>query len=130
VAVETAGDSAAAHHGLPVVHVVLDCTDAERLAPFWASILGFERRWSMGQFVGLEDPGGERVGLILQQVPEPKVAKNRSHMDIGARDLEAEARRVEGLGGRRLVERREGPAHWIVMADPEGNEFCLTEIDG
>jgi len=76
------------------------------------------------------DSDGQRAGLILQQVPEPKVSKNRSQMDLAARDLEVEAARLEELGGRRIVERREGPARRIVMADPEGNEFRLAEVSG
>ncbi|HEU4673799.1 MAG TPA: VOC family protein [Candidatus Limnocylindrales bacterium] len=122
-----AGDGSA---GLPIAHVVLDCADAEALAPFWSAMLGLERRWRMGQFVGLEDPDGRRHGLILQQVPEPKTLKNRMHLDLATPDLEGTAARVEALGGRRIVERREGPAHWIVVADPEDNEFCLAEVAG
>ncbi len=114
--------------GLPVAHLVIDCADAEAVAPFWCAVFGLEQRWRMGQFLGLEDPKGERWGVILQQVPEPKTVKNRVHVDLATPDLEAEAGRVVALGGRRIVERREGPAHWIVVADPEGNEFCLTEV--
>jgi predicted enzyme related to lactoylglutathione lyase len=51
-------------------------------------------------------------------------------MDLAARDLEVEAARLEELGGRRIVERREGPAQRIVIADPEGNEFWLAEVSG
>jgi predicted enzyme related to lactoylglutathione lyase len=107
--------------------VVIDCADAEALAPFWAAALGFERAWALGQFVGIEDPARIAHGVILQQVPEPKQGKNRVHVDLGSPDIEAEARRLEALGATRTVERREGPAHWIVMADPEGNEFCVAE---
>ncbi len=86
----------------------------------------------------IEDPSGEGPRVFFQQVPEDKVAKNRVHLDVRAAPgldgeermaaLEAECERLVGLGGRRL-ERHEpdGPmsAGHIVMADPEGNEFCL-----
>jgi predicted enzyme related to lactoylglutathione lyase len=123
-------DSPTPHPGLPVAHFVLDCADGARLAPFWAAALGFEQAWTLGQFTGLEDPDGKRIGLILQQVPEAKTIKNRAHMDLGAHDLEMEVTRLEGLGATRIIERREGPAHWVVMHDPEGNEFCVTELPG
>lgn len=86
----------------------------------------------------IEDPDGTRARVFFQQVPEGKVAKNRVHLDVRAAPgltgeermaaLEAECERLVGLGARR-VERHEpeppmGAGH-IVMADPEGNEFCL-----
>ncbi|MFH8575334.1 VOC family protein [Streptomyces zaomyceticus] len=86
----------------------------------------------------LEDPEGTGPRVFFQQVPEDKVAKNRVHLDVRAAPglegdermaaLEAECERLVALGGKRL--RRFEPAPpmstgWIVMADPEGNEFCL-----
>jgi hypothetical protein len=86
----------------------------------------------------LEDPDGRGPRLFFQQVPEDKVAKNRLHLDVRAAPglageqrmaaLEAECDRLVALGAKRL--RRDEPAPplslgFIVMADPEGNEFCL-----
>ncbi|HEU5130371.1 MAG TPA: VOC family protein [Glycomyces sp.] len=70
---------------------------------------------------------GEGVRMLFQQVPEPKTVKNRMHLDLhyGADRIDAEAARLEGLGATRLAEHREGPSRWIVMGDPEGNEFCV-----
>jgi hypothetical protein len=62
---------------------------------------------------------------MLQRVPEQKSVKNRMHLDIRAQDIESEAKRLEGLGARR-IDIGQGPdPGWITMADPEGNEFCV-----
>jgi predicted enzyme related to lactoylglutathione lyase len=62
-------------------------------------------------------------------VPEAKTVKNRMHMDIETADIEAEAARLEGLGARRVDPGtlREHGSQWILMADPEGNEFCVCD---
>jgi hypothetical protein len=77
----------------------------------------------------LRDPSGAEPTLGLQVVPEPKVVKNRVHLDLvpTAGLLEDEIRRLEGLGARRVryVENDPDESHWI-MADPEGNEFCCS----
>lgn len=75
-------------------------------------------------------PGFPR--LVLQRVPEPKVSKNRMHLDIIEADIEAEAARLEALGARRLTDTLEEALgnvvlRWIIMADPEGNEFCVCD---
>jgi predicted enzyme related to lactoylglutathione lyase len=66
-------------------------------------------------------------GIALQRVPEPKRGKNRVHLDIEVDDVDAATDRVEALGGRRAsaVDVSEHGYNWRVMADPEGNEFCL-----
>ena len=82
-----------------------------------------------------DDPfdGASGVGygrrILFQQVPEPKTAKNRLHIDVhaGAEGRDAVVARLAGLGANRVVERDQGPAgHWWVMTDPEGNEFCVV----
>ena len=67
--------------------------------------------------------------LLLQQVPEPKTTKNRMHLDIDAVDIEAEATRLEALGARRVADDQlhEHGTSWILMTDPEGNEFCVCD---
>ena len=67
--------------------------------------------------------------LLFQRVPEPKTVKNRMHLDIETPDVSAEAARLEGLGARRVQaeEMHEHGTTWIVMADPEGNEFCVCD---
>ncbi len=86
----------------------------------------------------LVDPAGEGPRLFFQRVPEPKTAKNRVHLDVGVSGgpgraveerrpvIRAEAERLEALGAHRIEEIEELGGVWIVMADPEGNEFCVT----
>lgn len=108
----------------------LDCRDLDVAEAFWCAALGYRRRGTIGPYRSLEPASGAGPKLILQQVPEPKRAKNRLHLDLDHPadfDIEAEAARLEALGARRasgLVEEIPGAA-WIVMADPEGNEFCV-----
>ena len=84
------------------VVMVLDCADAGRLADFWSAALGYPRRQAVTQFVVLSPPEGDtRPTLILQQVPEPKAAKNRMHMDLHAPDRDAAVTRLAALGARR-----------------------------
>jgi catechol 2,3-dioxygenase-like lactoylglutathione lyase family enzyme len=71
---------------------------------------------------------GKGMRILFQAVPEPKTVKNRVHLDlhVGADRIDAEVERLEGLGGTRLSERfEENGAAWVVMGDPEGNEFCV-----
>lgn len=108
--------------------VALDCTDLEVAASFWSAALGYRRAGADGQYVTLAPPEGEAgPRLLLQQVAEPRAGKNRMHLDLDVADVEAEVTRLEGLGARRL---RDAPIeelghHWVVMADPEGNELCV-----
>ena len=107
------------------VKFVLDCADPVGLAKFWAEALHYEIRGSVGQYVVLT---GDGPTIILQGVTEPKTVKNRMHLDINDVDIEAEAARLQALGATRLSEAMgdEGITEkWIVMADPEGNEFCV-----
>lgn len=111
------------------MELVLDCADAERLAGFWSAALGYRRLGSAGNYVALVRTDGEGSKLILQQVSEPKTVKNRMHIDLLAPDIEAEAERLVGLGARRTRAEPvvEHGTRWIVMADPEGNEFCVCQ---
>jgi predicted enzyme related to lactoylglutathione lyase len=111
------------------IGLVLDCGDPEALASFWAAALGYERIGAAGQYVLLlpTEPGTPK--LLLQRVPEAKIAKNRMHLDIETSDIDAEAARLEALGARRLVAQplAEHGTRWHLMADPEGNEFCVCD---
>ncbi len=109
--------------------LVLDCTDPEGLAPFWAAALGYTVVGALGSYVLLRPDGAPGPELLLQRVPEGKAAKNRMHVDLHVPDVEAEARRLEGLGATRAEAEplREHGHAWIRMADPEGNEFCVCD---
>ena len=113
----------------PTIGLVLDCADPQALAAFWAPALGYVNVGATGSYVVLLDEHGVKPKLLLQRVDESKAAKNRMHLDIDATDIEAEAARLETLGARRLEDdaRHEHGTNWIVMADPEGNEFCVCD---
>ena len=116
----------------PRVSITLDCLDPEALAGFWVDALGYSsaRRSRRAEF-WLLFPADDREPLIvLQQVSEEKHGKNRMHLDVFADDLEAEIARLQSLGARRLTEGSVVEVDgfsWVVMADPEGNEFCLMQ---
>ena len=114
-----------AHLGL-----VLDCQDPERLATFWSPALGYDLIGGAGGYVLLLPPGGEAgPQFLLQRVPEPKQTKNRMHFDIHVADIEAEAARLVDLGAERVNEDQlsEHGHSWVLMQDPEGNEFCVCD---
>ena len=109
------------------VEIVLDAADADRLAAFWAAALGYCAHGAFRQYRSLVDPDGVGPKVIIQQVDEPKSAKNRVHIDIQAGDVEAEVERMVRLGATRLDPRpiAEAGTSWVRMCDPEGNEFCV-----
>jgi predicted enzyme related to lactoylglutathione lyase len=110
--------------------VTFDCADPRRMAAFWAAALDYETAEDTGDWIALRSAQGAAPLLGFQQVPEPKVAKNRVHLDLkpmGDNTMEAEVARLEGLGARavRLVRNSPDSVHTI-MQDPEGNEFCVV----
>jgi catechol 2,3-dioxygenase-like lactoylglutathione lyase family enzyme len=120
---------------LRVRHVTVDCADPYRLAGFWADLLGYREDPGDPNLPGqdealLLDPQGG-AGLLFIRVPEPKAGKNRVHFDLwpdgpdGLRRDQA-LERALGLGASVVDDRREPDGTgWVVLADPEGNEFCL-----
>jgi predicted enzyme related to lactoylglutathione lyase len=113
----------------PHFGLVLDCADPERLAEFWAEALGYANVGSAGVYVALYPRDGNGPKLLLQRVIEPKATKNRMHLDIEVPDIDAEADRLSGLGAQRVRHDTcsEHGSTWILMADPEGNEFCICD---
>jgi predicted enzyme related to lactoylglutathione lyase len=111
------------------IGLVLDCSDPGQLAHFWSAALGYTIVGGAGGYVMLLDAEGNRPKLLLQAVPEAKSSKNRMHLDIETPDVDQEASRLESLGATRLEAstRTEHGTHWVVMADPEGNEFCVCD---
>lgn len=109
--------------------IVIDCIDSGPVAAFWQAALGYEEARRDGTWVLLRDPRGRTPNLAIDPVPEGKVVKNRVHLDlIPAETMEAEVERLERLGARRLRVVRNGPdSVHTVMADPEGNEFCVLQ---
>jgi len=114
---------------LRVTEVVMDCADHGAVVDFWASALGYERQEVNEQYVALVPPSPAAPGrppILFQKVPEPKVVKNRVHLDFRAEVMAEEVARLQGLGARVIAERSLGRLTWTVMADPEGNEFCVS----
>lgn len=107
--------------------IVLDCADPVAVAPFWQTALGYEHGAGAGDpYVVLSDPAGRRPELLLQRVPEPRVGKNRMHLDLRVADLDAEVARLVAAGGRPVGGRVEEDGWvWQVLGDPEGNELCV-----
>lgn len=109
--------------------LVLDCKEPDALATFWAAALGYAIVGGAGSYVMLLPSEGDGPQLLLQRVPEAKVTKNRMHLDVHVADIATEATRLEALGASRLdpeVQAEHG-SHWLLMADPEGNEFCVCD---
>jgi catechol-2,3-dioxygenase len=109
-----------------IVSLVVDATDAELLAQFWARVLGWRvvDRGSYGVTIGVD---GGPLEIDFRFVSDgPKPAKNRLHLDVKPvnRDQAAELDRLLALGAR-PVDVGQGAPNWFVLADPEGNEFCL-----
>src|SRR3954447_10415307 len=108
----------------------VDANDPLRLARFWAAALRWEIRNESDEEVALVPTDHTPFGLLFVPVPEPKVGKNRVHLDLTTSSLEdqtASAEQLVALGGRSIdVGQTAADAH-LVLADPEGNEFCLIE---
>ena len=113
-----------------IFSVTIDTQDPDRIAPFWCGVLDVQvrSRPDDGQFVALT-PTRDGLTVLLQRVPEPKVGKNRAHVDAVVDNLDDATTEVEALGGRwtepgKTFEVNGYP--WRCMADPEGNEFCIV----
>ena len=135
--------------------VTIDCSAPHELADWWAEALGWQvetqdevfiRRmvesgaaseddttehrgalvWKVGAAIISPDPGRPRV--LFQRAPEAKTVKNRVHLDVrvGADRQEAEVNRLREHGATELWRASQGPYAWVTLADPEGNEFCVT----
>jgi predicted enzyme related to lactoylglutathione lyase len=114
-----------------ILNVTFDCSDTEAMARFWSEVT----RWPRAQvdmpgnpfwWVGPE--GDALPRLVFVEVAEPKRGKNRLHLDLVPQNgsQEQELARLESLGARVVEDRRQlDPGGWVVLADIEGNEFCL-----
>ncbi|MFC5183491.1 VOC family protein [Actinomadura harenae] len=115
-----------------ITELALDCVDVERLAVFWSEVLGYveiEREDNGGILIGPPDigVGGPQPTLYLSPTGDPRPAKLRLHIDVSAtdHDQDAELERLLALGATRADVGQSGDESWHVLADPEGNEFCL-----
>ena len=106
--------------------IVMDVNDLETCGKFWSQVLGTDILFQDERYLRLGHKG-ERPTLLLQRVPERHREKNRVHIDLDVPDLDAAVSRVQGLGGHKLRQLNEYGFEWVVMADPDGNEFCLVK---
>ena len=115
--------------------LAIDCADPSGLARFWCSVLGYEVQDEADGIVTIGSPlvpeGENQLGpvppkLTFARVPEGKIVKNRLHLDVNPTDREQdeEVRRLLDLGARHAGV-GQGDESWVVLADPEGNEFCV-----
>jgi catechol 2,3-dioxygenase-like lactoylglutathione lyase family enzyme len=118
--------------------MVVDCHDVKAQSRWWADVLGWQIVYESDDEVVVAPshlvdesrqipPAERQPGLIFIPVPETKTLKNRLHIDLAPAkddDQEAEVRRLESLGATR-IDIGQGDVTWVVLADPEGNEFCV-----
>ena len=110
--------------------VCVDSTDPGRVAAFWEQALGWRRTHHTPDEIVLEPPAGSpedgvSPDLLFLRVPEGKAVKNRLHLDLRPDDQAAEVERLLGLGASRADVGQGDDATWVVMSDPDGNEFCV-----
>jgi predicted enzyme related to lactoylglutathione lyase len=108
--------------------VTIDCADPQRVASFWSALLGREPGPSEDGWVYLGQRSDPEPRLVFQPVPEPKAGKVRIHLDVAVADINEAMELVATLGGRSTGERHDyAEGVVVVMADPEGHEFCLVQ---
>jgi predicted enzyme related to lactoylglutathione lyase len=120
--------------GMPVSihHVVIDADDLSGLARFWSAVLGWRVLSEREREVIIGADPEAPVGICFMPSPDNKVVKNRVHLDLNPggdatpAEREAEIERLLSLGARRVEIGQRGDESWTVLADPEGNEFCVV----
>jgi catechol 2,3-dioxygenase-like lactoylglutathione lyase family enzyme len=118
-----------------ITELVLDCHDPDRLAEFWCAVLGYEVIGHEPDGLAL-GPAGARFGegpptLVLARTDNPRRGKLPLHLDVSPAgvDQETELARLTALGARPADVGQTGEESWVVLQDPEGNEFCLLRTD-
>ena len=114
--------------GSTFTELIVDAADPQRLAEFWMGVLGWQPTGQYGDgAVEIADPGGGRPSLTFLPSTEPKTMKNRLHIDVNptGRGQDEEVERLIALGARRIDIGQGTDKTWVVLADPEGNEFCV-----
>jgi predicted enzyme related to lactoylglutathione lyase len=115
--------------------IVIDCSDLDGAARFWSGVLGYEDSppgdgpAGSERYRSLQPKNGVGIDVLLQRVPDVKSQKNRLHLDLRTPDLDTEVRRVLGLGASLLTSEPVAEDGWLwhILADPDGNEFCVLQ---
>jgi Glyoxalase-like domain len=114
---------------LRVGSVVIDCNDFTVMMAFWREALGYEPRdEAEAEWVVLRDPGNAGVQVALQKVPEPRIGKNRLHLDLYTDDPDGEIERLLALGARRFSRIPEPGEDFVTLEDPEHNLFDVIDV--
>ncbi|MDQ0277273.1 catechol 2,3-dioxygenase-like lactoylglutathione lyase family enzyme [Arthrobacter silviterrae] len=116
--------------GFRIENISIDSTSPAETAQFWAEVLGWVIVEDDDDEIALQPPAGSPEAgvvpdILFLRVPEDKAAKNRLHLDLRPDNQAAEVARLEALGATRVDIGQGGDVTWVVMADPEGNEFCV-----
>ncbi len=108
-------------------HIVIDTHDLPGLARFWTQALGWRVLSERDQEIVIGTDENAPAGICFMPVSDEKTVKNRVHLDLttSAADRDAEIERLLALGARRVDIGQTGQESWTVLADPEGNEFCV-----
>jgi predicted enzyme related to lactoylglutathione lyase len=114
--------------GLRFTEVCIDAADIQALADWWGDVLGWRSEPTDDGDVVLRAPAGAGPDWLFLAVPDEKVVKNRIHFDLTPDDQRAEVERLVALGARH-VDVGQGEESWVVLADPEGNEFCVLAAE-
>jgi predicted enzyme related to lactoylglutathione lyase len=110
---------------LAVETITFDCADPDTLAQWWAKAVdGQVNAVAPGEFVLVARADGPN--LAFQRVGDPTPGKNRLHVDFSAADMEAEVKRLVDLGATETGRNNFGDFRWVVLADPDGNAFCVA----
>jgi hypothetical protein len=104
--------------------IVIDAHDPGALAGFWAEVLGYRVLYEEEDEVVIAKGEDDYPGICFVPVDDGKAVKNRLHIDLNPDDQYAEVERLLALGARR-VDIGQGNVNWVVLADPEDNEFCV-----
>jgi predicted enzyme related to lactoylglutathione lyase len=116
--------------GLWIDWLTIDAEDTDKLADFWCEALGYEVTYRSDEGesereVAIESPDRNGWRILLLEVHDERTVKNRLHLDLRPDDQEVEVARLEKIGAKRVDIGQSPEVTWVVMADPEGNEFCI-----
>jgi predicted enzyme related to lactoylglutathione lyase len=111
---------------LAVIMVTIDCADPQAVASFWSAALDLPVATDIGDYIYLAKPAAGGIVVSLQKVSEPRVGKNRVHLDLTG-ERATEVPRLVALGATVVEEHTVPGTAWTVLEDPEGNVFCVGE---
>ena len=115
--------------GLNWEQVTVDSNNPAALAAWWATVLDWRAVGNEPDEFEIRPESDSGPGLLFLRVPEPKTTKNRLHIDLRPTDQATEVERLLQLGATRISVGEGEDVSWVVMADPEGNEFCVLRSE-